>query len=299
MNHQGATGAPGSDNERPAWWQQALDQKPAIGELIVDDARVEYQHWGDPANPALILIHGAAAHANWWDFIAPFFAQHHFVVAPHLSGMGNSEYRQQYSSAVFANDVVAIVDQLGLDNRTVVVGHSLGGAVALTLAATVGERLRAVVMVDSAIFPPDVEPPFDPSKAPYRPKTICEDYETAAARFFLLPPQPCEQPRLLEHVVRHSIAEMEGGWSWKFDDKLFLNMTLHDQHTELQNIGCDLAYLYAEHSSVVSDQVRDYLRATLPQEVPMIEIPDAHHHLLIDQPLALVSTLRSLLHHWR
>ncbi|HAC33748.1 MAG TPA: hypothetical protein DCF45_04430 [Gammaproteobacteria bacterium] len=56
MNQQGATGAPGSDTERPAWWQQALDQKPAIGELIVDDARVEYQHWGDPANPALILI---------------------------------------------------------------------------------------------------------------------------------------------------------------------------------------------------------------------------------------------------
>lgn len=293
------TASPAVNTEQPPWWQKALNQQPQVDAVEVDGARVEYQHWGNPDNPALILIHGAAAHANWWDFIAPFFARHYFVIAPHLSGMGNSEYRSAYSSAVFAKDVMAIYDQLELDSRTVVIGHSLGGAVALTLAATFGERIRAVVMVDSAIFPPDVEPPFDPSKAPYRPKTICEDYETAAARFFLLPPQPCEQPHLLEHVVRHSIAEMEGGWSWKFDDKLFLNMTLHDQHAELEKIGCDLAYLYAEHSIVVSDQVRDYLRGALPPEVPMIEIPDAHHHLLIDQPLALVSTLRSLLHQWR
>ncbi|RLA14281.1 MAG: alpha/beta hydrolase [Gammaproteobacteria bacterium] len=288
-----------AETQQPAWQQKALTNEPEIHAVRVDGSRIEYRLWGDRADPALIFIHGAAAHANWWDFIAPFFAENYCVIAPHLSGMGNSDHRDAYSSQIFANDVMGIYDQLGLDERTVVIGHSLGGAVALTLAAEQGNRLRAAVMVDSAVFPPGADLPFDPTKAPYRPKTICEDYETAAERFFLLPPQPCEQPHLLEHVVRHSIAEMEGGWSWKFDDKLFLNMTLHDQHAELKNLGCKLAYLHGEHSQVVSALVLDYLREEFADEVPIVEIPDAHHHLLIDQPLALVSTLRTLLHGWQ
>ena len=288
-----------AESRQDSWWQQALAVKPAIDSVNVDGSRIEYQHWGDRTKPALIFIHGAAAHANWWDFIAPFFTEHYFVIAPHLSGMGNSDHRDAYSSPIFARDVMGVYEQLNLDNRTLVVGHSLGGAVALTLAAEQGQRLRAAVMIDSAVFPPGAELPFDPTKAPYRPKTICDDYETAAERFFLLPPQPCEQPHLLEHVVRHSIAEMQGGWSWKFDDKLFLNMTLHDQNTELKKLGCDLAYIHGEHSLVVSDLVLEHLRDEFAGKVPMVEIPDAHHHLLIDQPLALVSTLRALFHGWQ
>lgn len=282
-----------------SWWQQALTVEPEIESVQVDGSRIEYRRWGDQTNPALILIHGAAAHANWWDFIAPYFAQEYCVVAPHLSGMGNSDYREAYSSSIFAGDVMGVYEQLGLDKRSVVIGHSLGGAVALTLAAEHGDQFRAAVMIDSAVFPPGADLPFDPTKAPYRPKTICDDYETAAERFFLLPPQPCDQPHLLEHVVRHSITQMQGGWSWKFDDKLFLNMTLHDQHAELKNLGCALAYLHGEHSVVVSDLVLDYLRQEFAADIPIIEIPDAHHHLLIDQPLALISTLRTLLHRWQ
>ncbi|MEL0082274.1 MAG: alpha/beta hydrolase [Gammaproteobacteria bacterium] len=288
-----------SDAPQPAWWQRALEVHADIGQVEVDGCQIEYRLWGDRTKPGLILIHGAAAHANWWDFIAPFFAEEYCVVAPHLSGMGNSDYRDAYSSPIFADDVMGVYQQLGLDNRTIVVGHSLGGAVALTLAAEQKEKFRAVTMVDSAIFPPGADLPFDPTKAPYRPKTICEDYETAAERFFLLPPQPCDQPHLLDHVVRHSIAEMQGGWSWKFDDRLFLNMTLHDQHAELQKLSCDLAYIYGEHSLVVSEQVINYLREAFADTVPMVQIPDAHHHLLIDQPLALVSTLRTLLYSWQ
>ena len=189
-----------AESRQDSWWQQALAVKPAIDSVNVDGSRIEYQHWGDRTKPALIFIHGAAAHANWWDFIAPFFTEHYFVIAPHLSGMGNSDHRDAYSSPIFARDVMGVYEQLNLDNRTLVVGHSLGGAVALTLAAEQGQRLRAAVMIDSAVFPPGADLPFDPTKAPYRPKTICDDYETAAERFFLLPPQPCEQPHLLEHV---------------------------------------------------------------------------------------------------
>jgi len=281
------------------WWQQALATRPKIHAVTVKGCRIEYQQWGNPTNPGLIFIHGAAAHANWWDFIAPFFASDYCVIAPHLSGMGNSGHRDAYSSAVFADDILGVYAHAGLDSRALVVGHSLGGMVALTLAANHGDRFRAAVMVDSAVFPPGANLPFDPTKAPYRPKTICPDYDTAAKRFFLLPPQPCDQPDLLEHIVRHSIAEMQGGWSWKFDDKLFLNMTLHDQHAEIQNINCALAYLHGEHSAVVSPIVLEYLRAEFAGSVPMIEIPAAHHHLPLDQPLALVATLRSLLHGWQ
>ena len=147
-----------AETRQDPWWQQALAVEPAIDSVDVEGSRIEYRLWGNRDNPAVIFIHGAAAHANWWDFIAPFFAENYCVIAPHLSGMGNSDHREAYSSTIFAADVMGVYDQLGLDNRTIVVGHSLGGAVALTLAAEQGERLRAAVMVDSAVFPPGCGP---------------------------------------------------------------------------------------------------------------------------------------------
>ena len=48
---------------------------------------------GTPGRPELVLIHGALAHANGWDFIVPRFAERLHVVALHLLGMGDSGHR--------------------------------------------------------------------------------------------------------------------------------------------------------------------------------------------------------------
>lgn len=283
----------------PAWVTEALQAPVTEGEVTRDGARLRYRSWGTPGQPGLVLIHGAMAHANWWDFIAPRFAGRFHVVAPHLSGMGDSGHRAAYSTALFSDDVVAVMDHAGLGRDTFVVGHSLGGAVALTLGVRHAERVRGIVMLDSAVFPPDQPSPFDPAKAPYRPKTICADYETAVERFFLLPQQPCQHPYLLQHIAHHSVAPMQGGWSWKFDDALLKNMHMHEPWRELEALETPLAVIHGDHSAVFTPPVKTYIERLARQRGwPMFAIPGAHHHLMLDSPRALCSALHGLLAGW-
>ena len=283
----------------PAWVSEALQAPVAEAEVLHDGAVLRYRSWGTPGRPGLVLIHGAMAHANWWDFIAPRLAERFHVVAPHLSGMGDSGHRAAYSTALFSDDVVAVMDHAGLGADTVVVGHSLGGAVALTLGVRHAGRVRGIVMLDSAVFPPDQPSPFDPAKAPYRPKTICADYETAVGRFFLLPQQPCQHPYLLQHIAHHSVAPVQGGWSWKFDDALFRNLQMHEPWRELEALETPLAVIHGDHSAVFTPPVKAYIERLAQQRGwPMFAIPGAHHHLMLDSPRALCSALHGLLAGW-
>lgn len=283
----------------PAWVSEALRAPVSEAEVLHDGALLRYRSWGTPGRPGLVLIHGAMAHANWWDFIAPRFAERFHVVAPHLSGMGDSEHREAYSTALFSDDVVAVMEHAGLGADTVVVGHSLGGAVALTLGVRHAGRVRGIVMLDSAVFPPDEPSPFDPTKAPYRPKTVCADYETAIRRFFLLPQQPCQHPYLLQHIADHSVAPMHGGWSWKFDDALFKKLHLHEPWRELEALETPMAVIHGDHSAVFTPAVKDYIgRLARQRGWPMFAIPGAHHHLMLDSPRALCGALHGLLAGW-
>ena len=283
----------------PDWFRHAVDLAALERRVTVDGCELVYRLWGDVSRPALVLLHGAMAHANWWDFLAPFFADHYCVLAPHLSGMGESGHRDQYSIAGYSDEVVAILDDVGLTELALVAGHSLGGAVALTCGHRHADRFSGVVMLDSAVFPADIPSPFDPAKAPYRPKTICPDYESAVERFFLLPQQPVQHDYIFDYVRRHSVAQMQGGWSWKFDDALFRKLTLHEQWRELEKLQRPLAVIYGDRSAVFAGPARDYVLATCVERGwPALMIPDGHHHLMLESPRAVLAGLQGLLASW-
>ena len=91
---------------------------------------MHYQRWtGDASKPGLLLVHGHAAHAHWWDFIAPALSVSFDVVAIDMSGAGDSDHRESYSVAGFCDELVAVSNAAGLKNPTLV-GHSFGGTVA-------------------------------------------------------------------------------------------------------------------------------------------------------------------------
>ena len=66
----------------PAWFERVVAIEPERSFVAVDGARVETLAWGERGKPGLIFLHGGAAHADWWSFIAPFFARERRVVAP-------------------------------------------------------------------------------------------------------------------------------------------------------------------------------------------------------------------------
>src|SRR6266581_4475373 len=115
----------------PAWFTRAVNSPFEDRFIEVEGCRIHYLRWGKVGRPGLLLVHGGFAHAHWWDFIAPFFAEHYRVAAIDLSGMGDSGHREKYSSEMFVNEVISVCSDAGFGDKPIIVGHSFGGFVAL------------------------------------------------------------------------------------------------------------------------------------------------------------------------
>jgi len=93
-----------------------------------------------------------------------------------------------------------------------------------------------------------------------------------------------------------------GQWGWKFDQALFAKMTGPPRSPATPagpagQAGCRAAILRAEHG-LMSPGMAGRLRAWLGPAAIVAEIPAAGHHVLLDQPLSLVTALRTLLAGW-
>jgi pimeloyl-ACP methyl ester carboxylesterase len=155
------------------------------------------------------------------------------------------------------------------------------------------------VLVDSPVRPPDYQWQRDRKRAPIRPKKIYPDFETALGRFRLMPPQECANDYLVDYIGRHSVTQAEGGWTWKFDDQLFGKFRFGDMREALKSIPCRVGVMYGDRSQLFSQEIADYMFEVLDSSVPFVAIPEADHHLFLDQPLPFVAALRALLAEWR
>lgn len=245
-----------------------------------------------------MLVHGGFAHAHWWDFIAPLFLEEYCVAAVDLSGMGDSGHRPKYTGELFAKEVMAVCVDAGFSNRPFVAGHSFGGYVALQAGALYGQDLGGIVMVDFPIRPPELQRQHEASRPLVRKKEIYPQLENALARFRLIPEQPCDNRFILQHIARHSIAQVQGGWAWKFDDQVFSDFELGNIRENVEKISCPMAVIYGDQSALFPPEVIDYMTGLLAPRIPMVALAGAHHHLFLEQPLAFVETLRNLLKRW-
>jgi len=96
------------------WFKAALDQRPETAWVSSRGSKLEVLTWGTIGMPGLIFVHGVRAQADWWSFIAPFFAKHFRVAALSLPGMGRSEWRDRYDFHDFPADAAAVAQAAGL-----------------------------------------------------------------------------------------------------------------------------------------------------------------------------------------
>jgi pimeloyl-ACP methyl ester carboxylesterase len=108
----------------PEWFTRSLRTPRRRYSVDVDECPINVLAWGDPGSPGLVLVHGGAAHAEWWAHLAPMFAATHHVVALDLSGHGDSGRREHYSHPQWA-DEVSRSRTAGCSSGGG--GHSLGG----------------------------------------------------------------------------------------------------------------------------------------------------------------------------
>jgi pimeloyl-ACP methyl ester carboxylesterase len=280
--------------DSPAWFRAALATPAAAATVTVDGAAISYRAWGGENPSGLVLVHGGAAHARWWDHIAPLLSSDRRVVALDLSGHGDSGRRDRYSLDGWAHEVMAVAAAAGITDPPIIAGHSMGGFVALRTAGLFGAALEGIAVIDSPVRDITPEQQAAREERAFGPLRVYPTREAAIARFHPMPDQPA-LPYILEHVASTSIRAVEGGWSWKFDPAVFARS--QGALTLLRQLDCRVALFFAEHGIVPPDTT-ELMYDKLGQRAPVIEIPAAGHHVMLDQPIALVTGIRTLLSDW-
>ncbi|MFI7008792.1 alpha/beta fold hydrolase [Streptomyces sp. NPDC050145] len=278
----------------PAWFTSALATPVDIATVTVDGARISYRTYGPQDQPGIILVHGGSAHARWWDHIAPLLASDRRVAAIDLSGHGDSDWRRNYSLDLWADEVMAVAADAGIDGPPVIVGHSMGGFVTWTAAERYGSSLAGAITIDSPVHDLTPEQIAARERRAFGPANVYPSQEAAMARFRPVPAQDTVLPYVREHLARTSVRRSAAGWSWKFDRRIFTSPRM--SRTVLKPFMCRTTLVRSSNGLVptsMGSMIRDRLHAA-----PVIEIPDAGHHVMLDQPLCLVTALRATLAGW-
>ena len=315
----------GASPPAPAWFNEILGIEPERSFVPVLGAQIELLTWGERGKPGLIFVHGNSAHADWWSFIAPYFAQTHRVAALSISGMGASDWREHYSFEIFATEIHEAGRAAGLfdgDARPVYIGHSFGGGQVFYSAARHPERMSACILVDTGFGGPPTREQMEQmereaiarGEAPGRwrgppqrtgPHRVYPTFEQALTRFRFMPPQVPGNLYVADFIARRSLKPAplpDGsgqGWTWKFDPSLWSKLERSGMAPPDTRTDVPMVHIYGERSAIIrrhAEAGRD------PNEVlagvPSIVIPDSEHHIMVDQPLALVAALRSVLTVW-
>jgi pimeloyl-ACP methyl ester carboxylesterase len=265
---------------------------PRSSFITVSGVNLHYLEWGLRTDPPLLLLHGGSAHAHWWDYIAADLAREYRVLALDLRGHGDSVWvtPPAYEITDYVADLEAVVTALDL-SPLVLVGHSLGGFIALTYATLHAATLQALVVADIG--------PCLPHSRRMRllrrlPAPVYHDEADLLARFRLLPEDTRATATLLQHLARHSVRRLpDGRLTLKFDRASLLRHPC-DLSLRLRHVTCPTLILRGSDS-------RNLPVATLTEMVTLCpraqgeEIPAAGHHVFLDNPAVFLQTVRSFL----
>jgi pimeloyl-ACP methyl ester carboxylesterase len=317
----------GRSPPRPAWFTAALAKAPERSKVPVEGAGIELLTWGELGKPGVILVHGNSAHADWWSFIAPYLADTHRVAALSLSGMGGSDWRDVYSFETFATEIFECAKAAGLyegGQKPIYIGHSFGGAQTFYSAARHPDRMRACMLVDTGFGgPPTAEElerwekeevaaggkpgRFRPGPSQRAgPNRVYPTLEAALTRFRFMPPQVPGNLYVADFIARQSLRRTpmpDGsgeGWTWKFDPGLWSKLDRSGlAPIDADSVTTPLAHVYGENSAIIRRHgTGGRSQSQIPASTPRIVIPDSEHHVMVDQPLALISAMRALLAVW-
>ena len=224
------------------------------GYVDVNDVHMYYEVYGEGS--PLVLLHGGMMTIDL-DFAAllPALVARHTVIGVELQGHGRTaDSGRPITPAALASDVVGLLDHLGID-RAHVLGHSLGGAVALELAVSHPDRVRSVVPMSIVVRPDGQhEELADPSKhATSTRMPTAQDFADMTDAYKRLSPHPDHFDDFL--AMLSGVASQLEGWS----DEQLAGVTA----PTLLMIG-DRDFTTVEHGAVMLELIPGSQLAVLP-----------------------------------
>jgi pimeloyl-ACP methyl ester carboxylesterase len=251
--------------------------------------RLRAIHRGDETAPPLVLLHGGGANAHWWDHLTPELSERFHVVALDFRGHGGSDWPEPEVGA-FQADLVALLEHLG-DPTAILVGHSMGGHVALVHASRRGTPgPRALVAVDVARGA-DSRARRAMRLALFARRTY-RSREDAVARYRFLPRSPRVAEELRRHIAEHSVRSTGDRFGFRFDPRWFALPPA--ARPDLRTVRAPTLVIRGAESPLLSAERAAGLAAELP-DGRAVEIPEAGHNVHLDQPRAFLDALKDFL----
>jgi pimeloyl-ACP methyl ester carboxylesterase len=282
----------------PGWFHEAMARPRSTGEVVVAGTPVRYLSWGPQHGPATVLVHGGAAHAMWWAPLAAELDPSRRVVAMDMSGHGTSGRRPRYTADLWGDEITEVALATSQGPPTVI-GHSLGGIVLSHVAHQRGHLFERIVLVDSPVWGDAPAPEGKLVRESGRPARRYPDLGTALDRFRLVPPQECANQWYVDHIARHGLMRDQHEWQWRFDPEIFAAASGANQivrfEGDLDEAGCPWAVVMGQRSYLADGARRAF--GSHPS-APFRLVPDAAHHVMLDQPLELLTTLQDVLATW-
>jgi pimeloyl-ACP methyl ester carboxylesterase len=260
----------------------------------ISGLRLHLIEWPAPGRPGVCFLHGGSAHAHWFDAVVPRLLGRFHVVSIDQRGHGLSEWPQPptYATEDFADDLLGVLDSLGW-RSAVVIGHSMGGHTAMAFAAWHPERVSALVIADSRpALPPDRLARL--RARGQRPLRRYPSRQAIVDAFRLLPPETTADPALLAHLATAGVVERPGGWTYRFDPACNHLRRPADAWPLLPRIVAPTLIVRGEHSPIMTSEVGERVASLVPRST-LVEIPGAHHHVVLDAPDAVATALDDFL----
>jgi pimeloyl-ACP methyl ester carboxylesterase len=285
----------------PAWFRQALEVPREHLEIRVDGCAVHGLASGPPGRSGLVFIHGGGANAYWWTHVAALLSSDFRVVAVDLSGHGDSQHRTQYSFEQWSDEVMALAGAAEIEGPPVLIGHSMGGMVAITTGARYPAHLSGAIVCDSPVTAESPESDAPQLRRASQRRSVYQTEAEIVGRFRTLPAQDHYLDYVIDHVAHQSVRRTPEGWQWKVDAQLFAKlgtrMVGQVAAPYLSQVCCRLALLRSEFGLVTPD-VGQYMYNELGRVAPVITLPQSGHHAMLDEPLILLTAIRALLGDW-
>jgi pimeloyl-ACP methyl ester carboxylesterase len=262
--------------------------------LNIEGLSIACKTWGNPKKPPVLALHGWLDNANSFDYLAPYFEDHFFLIAMDLPGHGHSDHfpsccHYHFIDGVFL--VVQAIDALQLGNVHLL-GHSMGACLASLLAGVAPDRLLSLMLVEGL-------GPFS-----HPADTACQQLSDYLA--YLTRKQrkkskgykqfsDAAQARAVKGYVsldiantlcERSLIEKDGLFYWRHDPRLLvpspLRMTEEQILSCLRQITAKTCLIWASQGfSFDSDVVQQRVRAIKNMEIFHLE---GGHHIHMEKP---------------
>jgi pimeloyl-ACP methyl ester carboxylesterase len=285
------------------------EPRPTSAFARVNGLQLHYLDWGakqltedhshqrrltPAAMTTILLCHGGSAHCHWWDEVAQQLSEYGRVLALDFRGHGHSQWASQYGLAAHLDDLIAFVRD-HIRRRVVLVGHSMGGEIAMRVAAGYPQLLDGLVVADAS-----------PAGLPLKTRLIWRwkrrkqsgsrpefpTMEALIARFRLSPPgHNLTSAALAALALKGAEQVPSGNWAFRLDPntrKLSPGWRL--PRCRIQDIRLPVLIIRGEHSRVVSERQARRMQRRIPGS-QLKTIASAYHHVSLDNPEATATAI--------